>query len=120
MAGIRGQHRRQVVHGFEDDMRADRTQRLSSIFASAPPADAIRRRYLPDWKERDLHRACYSLRTAGYLDFIPLDNQPDEISLTDAAVIYSEQRFLRALSSVQSAVETGVKLAQVIRLDSGN
>ena len=89
----------------------------SRFFGSA---EDIRRRYLPDWESRDLQRACYSLQTAGYLEFIALDNQPDEISITDAAVIHSEQRFARAFSSVQSVVENGLKLAQQFKFHSGS
>lgn len=83
-------------------------------------ASDIGRRYLPDWSEEDLSAACYALRSAGYLDCIPLDNQPDEIELRDAAVIHSEQRFRRAFSSVQSAVNAGLSLVQRFKLGSGN
>ena len=54
-------------------------------------AKSINKAFVPDWKISAVIAACWTLYDAGMLDFLPLDGQPDEIVLTDRAIIYGEQ-----------------------------
>lgn len=60
-------------------------------------AKAIQQVYYPDWDKGDVIAACKNLKDNGYLNYIPLDNQPDEIQLTDKAVAHSQRTILQHL-----------------------
>ena len=68
--------------------------RQAGAFGSA---ESIQKAYFPDWDKGDVIAACRNLKDNGYLDYITLDMQPDEIELTGEAVAYSQQTVLRYL-----------------------
>lgn len=79
---------------YRSRRKAKETIDQAGSFASA---ESIRNDYFSDWTKEDVIRACENLKDNGYLKYIPLDNQPQEIQFTDKAVAHSQQTILRYL-----------------------
>lgn len=77
---------------YRSRRKAGKSIEQAGAFATA---ERIQKDYLPDWHKSDVIAACENLKDNGYLEYVPLDDQPQEIQLTDKAVAHSQQTFLR-------------------------
>lgn len=79
---------------YRSRRKAGKSIEQAGAFATA---ERIQRAYLPDWHRSDVIAACENLKDNGYLKYITLDNQPQEIKFTEKAVAHSQQTILRYL-----------------------
>lgn len=77
---------------YRSRRKAKETIDQAGSFASA---ESIKNDYFSDWTKEDVIRACENLKDNGYLEYIVLDNQPQEIKFADKTVEHSQQTILR-------------------------
>ena len=85
---------RKLCSVYRSRRKAGKSIQQAGAFRSA---EHIQKTYLPDWHRSDVIAACKELKDHGYLEYIRLDCQPQEIQFTEKAVAYSQQTILRYL-----------------------
>lgn len=63
-------------------------------------SDVVRDEFLPDDSYDYVSDICWNLKTKGYINCYPGDDLANDISLTDKTIIYFENRFSKAISSI--------------------
>ena len=63
-------------------------------------SENIRESFMPEWMFEDVDETCRELHRADFVDCRYYDDTANEITLTDKAIIYMENRFSRGASEI--------------------
>ena len=68
-------------------------------------SSSVKTQLFPKWNTTDIDEACHELDDAGLLSCFFADGETGEISISNAGIIYMENRFSNNVSSIFSYLE---------------